>query len=113
MTRTTGSVLLASAAFALLAVTTFVRAQSPPPSTIAATVGQWSKMLGRDLVALGDAMPEDKWTFKPTTGEFKTVRTFGEQLKHAACANEAFMLEIEPAARRLRERGTESREDEG
>lgn len=95
MTRTAGRILLGAAVAAVLVVTTFVRAQSPPPPRLGSTVGQWWKMLGRDLVGLAEAMPEDKFNFKPTTGEFKTVRTFGEQLKHAACANEAFMLEIE------------------
>jgi uncharacterized damage-inducible protein DinB len=66
-----------------------------PPATLGSTVGRWWKMLGSDLGALAEAMPEDKWTFKPTTGEFANVRTFAEQMKHVACANEAFMLEIE------------------
>ena len=95
MTRAAGRVLLAAAAAAVLVLATFMRAQSPPPPSLGSTVGQWWKMLGRDLIRLAEAMPEDKFNFKPTTGEFKTVRTFGEQLKHAACANEAFMLEIE------------------
>jgi uncharacterized damage-inducible protein DinB len=80
----------------VLLVTALANAQAPALApTMGGTVGQWWKMLGRDLVALADAMPEDKWNFKPTTGEFANVRTFGEQIKHAACANEAFMLEIE------------------
>ncbi len=32
-------------------------------------------------------MPADKYRFRPTDGEFKDVRTFGEQLKHLAAAN--------------------------
>jgi uncharacterized damage-inducible protein DinB len=88
---------IAAVLLAALLVPSSATAQAPPASapTIGSTVGQWWKMLGRDLVALADAMPEDKWNFKPTTGEFTNVRTFGEQVKHAACANEAFMLEIE------------------
>jgi hypothetical protein len=39
-------------------------------------------------------MPEDKWNFKPTQGEFKDVRTFGEQVKHVACANEAWAKQM-------------------
>jgi len=27
-------------------------------------------------------MPEEKYSFAPTNGEFKGVRTFGEQVKH-------------------------------
>ena len=40
-------------------------------------------------------MPEDKWSFAPTAGAFKGVRTFAEQVKHVACANYAFFMEIE------------------
>src|SRR5438132_492067 len=38
----------------------------------------------RDLVPLAEAMPADKYNFAPTGGEFKGVRTFGEQMKHVA-----------------------------
>lgn len=48
------------------------------------------KDVERDFVALAEAMPEDKWNFKPTQGDFKDVRTFGEQVKHVACGNEAW-----------------------
>jgi uncharacterized damage-inducible protein DinB len=49
-----------------------------------------------EFVAAADAMPEDKYSFAPTGGEFKGVRTFAEQAKHvsavlymvAAAANE-------------------------
>jgi len=36
------------------------------------------------LVSLAEAMPADKYDFRPTAGSFDGVRTFGEQLKHAA-----------------------------
>ena len=32
-------------------------------------------------------MPENKYDFAPTNGEFKGVRTFAEQLKHVAATN--------------------------
>jgi len=38
----------------------------------------------KDFVLLIEAMPEDKFDFAPSGGEFKGVRTFGEQMKHAA-----------------------------
>ena len=41
----------------------------------------------RMLFAIAMAMPEDKYGFVPTNGEFKGVRTFGQQLKHVAAAN--------------------------
>jgi hypothetical protein len=40
-------------------------------------------------------MPEAKYSFVPSAGEFKGVRSFGEQVKHVACANFAFFNEIE------------------
>jgi uncharacterized damage-inducible protein DinB len=46
-------------------------------------------------VGLADAMPADEYGFKPTNGEFKDARTFGEQVKHVACANFAFFNQIE------------------
>jgi hypothetical protein len=41
----------------------------------------------RALVRTADAMPEDKFSFAPTNGEFKGVRTFAEQVKHVAGSN--------------------------
>src|SRR5438094_6160007 len=37
-----------------------------------------------DLVPLAEAMPADKYSFAPTHGEFKGVRTFGQQVGHIA-----------------------------
>ena len=48
----------------------------------------------RAFTDLADAMPDDKWNFKPTSGAFKDVRTFGEMVKHVACANEGFAREM-------------------
>jgi hypothetical protein len=41
----------------------------------------------KEFVDLADAMPEDKYSFVPTTGEFTKVRSFGDQVKHVAEAN--------------------------
>ena len=43
--------------------------------------------LQRTLIPLAMAMPENKYGFAPTDGEFKGVRTFGQQLKHVAATN--------------------------
>jgi len=40
-----------------------------------------------EFVPAADAMPEDKFGFAPTNGEFKGVRTFGQQIKHVAAVN--------------------------
>ena len=43
-----------------------------------------------EFVSAADAMPEDKFSFAPTAGEFKGVRTFAQQVKHVAAANYMF-----------------------
>lgn len=40
-------------------------------------------------------MPENKYGYIPTSGNFRDARSFGEQVKHVACANVAFFNEIE------------------
>jgi DinB superfamily len=39
------------------------------------------------LVAATEAMPEEKYSFAPTNGEFKGVRTFAQMAKHVAVVN--------------------------
>ncbi len=41
----------------------------------------------KEFVSAADAMPEDKYDFAPTDGEFKGVRNFGQQVKHVAAVN--------------------------
>ena len=62
---------------------------------MAATMAPWLAMIEQSFVGLAEAMPADKYGFKPTSGAFTDVRTFGEQVKHVACANVAFYNEIE------------------
>jgi hypothetical protein len=40
-----------------------------------------------EFVPAAEAMPEEKYAFVPTSGEFKGVRTFAEQVKHVAAVN--------------------------
>jgi uncharacterized damage-inducible protein DinB len=40
-----------------------------------------------EFVPAAEAMPEDKFGFAPTNGEFKGVRTFAQQVKHVAAVN--------------------------
>ncbi len=64
----------------------------------AASVARLFSMIERQFVDLADAMPEEKWTFAPkdgVDGAFKGARTFGQQVKHVACANFAFFSEFE------------------
>jgi hypothetical protein len=55
--------------------------------------------LEHEFVPAAEAMPEDKFGFAPTNGEFKGVRTFGQQIKHVAAVNYelgAALLEQKP-----------------
>ena len=44
-------------------------------------------LVERMFVPAAEAMPEDKYSFAPTNGEFKGVRTFAEHIKHVAASN--------------------------
>jgi uncharacterized damage-inducible protein DinB len=66
----------------------------PELKTIPESMNFIWKDIERDFVALAEAMPEDKWNFRPTAGEFANVRTFGEQVKHVACANTAWAKQV-------------------
>lgn len=70
-------------------------AQSKKPETIASTVNASWSYLEETFIPLADAMPAEKYSFAPTNGEFKGVRTFAQQVKHVACANFAFFNEFE------------------
>jgi uncharacterized damage-inducible protein DinB len=55
--------------------------------------------LEHEFVPAAEAMPEDKFGFAPTSGEFKGARTFAEQIKHVAAVNYmlgAALLEQKP-----------------
>ena len=57
--------------------------------------------LQRVFLPLAMAMPAEKYGYAPTDGEFKGVRTFGQQVKHVAATNyiyAAAMLGEKPPA---------------
>jgi hypothetical protein len=68
--------------------------REPQPKTIPESINFIWKDIARDFTSLAEAMPEDKWSFKPTQGEFRGARTFAEQVKHVACSNEAWAKKI-------------------
>jgi uncharacterized damage-inducible protein DinB len=80
----------------LLLVSPAIVAQTrpPQPKTIPDSINLIWKDIEHDFAALAEAMPEEKWSFKPMQGEFKDVRSFGEQVKHVACANEAWAKQM-------------------
>jgi uncharacterized damage-inducible protein DinB len=73
-------------------------AQEQIPKNVAESVAQPFEYAQREFLAAAEALPEARYGFAPTAGEFKGVRTFAEQVKHVACSNEAFFNEIEGKA---------------
>jgi uncharacterized damage-inducible protein DinB len=65
------------------------------PTTIPESVGGPLHWAEKSFLSLAEAMPESKYSFIPTDGNFEGVRSFGEQVKHVACAQFAFFNEIE------------------
>ena len=84
---------------ALLVLTLFagwVFAQDTPiPKSIADSVGNSLNFVEGQLLSIAEAMPDAKYSFIPTAGKFDDARSFGEQIKHVACAQFAFFNEIE------------------
>jgi hypothetical protein len=72
-----------------------VFAQNQPPKTIADSVLGSLRMVEGQLLGVAEAMPESKYSFIPTAGNFEGARSFGEQIKHVACGQFAFFNEIE------------------
>jgi uncharacterized damage-inducible protein DinB len=60
---------------------------APTSYTPADSMGALLSLTEMEVVSAAEAMPADKYDFVPTAGEFKTVRTFGQQVKHLAQAN--------------------------
>ncbi len=71
----------------ILASGAFAQAKKEMPRTVTEVLSNTVKNLEHDLVPAAEAMPEDKFGFAPSNGEFKGVRTFGEQIKHIAAVN--------------------------
>lgn len=81
----------------MLAVITFfsalASAQMPamPPAKTPGEALQANLTIAKsEFVSAADAMPEDKYSFAPSNGEFKGVRTFAQQVKHVAASNYMF-----------------------
>jgi hypothetical protein len=62
-------------------------AASAATTTPTQVVDQLLTIVEGDMVPLVEAMPADKFSFAPTNGNFKGVRTFGEQVQHVITAN--------------------------
>jgi hypothetical protein len=78
---------LAVSAVAQTSVPALKPKSKPVPRTVTQVLDATVRNLEHEFTPAADAMPEDKFSFAPTDGEFKGVRTFGEQIKHVAAVN--------------------------
>jgi len=97
------SLLLTAALFSLSAASAFAQAAKGSPATgasaspstpptIASAIDREITIVEKELIDAAEAMPENKFDFSPEKlnlpgGDYKGVRTFGEQLKHVAASN--------------------------
>ena len=65
------------------------------PTSIAGSVEFTMHLNEGSFLSVAEAMPEEKYGFIPTNGKFDDARSFGEQVKHVACAQFAFFNEFE------------------
>jgi hypothetical protein len=72
----------------MLAVCGLCSAQAKDaPKTVTSILDSGIKGVEGEFVPAAEAMPEGKYDFAPTGGEFKGVRTFAQQVKHVAAVN--------------------------
>ena len=106
------SLVLACAALAQTAPAPAAKPQAPAtPPTVSTILDRQLSGLEREFVSAAEAMPEDKFNFAPTNGEFKGVRTFALQIKHVAATNlviAAGLLQEKPSFDPLLENGPEN-----
>ena len=102
-------------AFSLLLVSSGgARAQDNklrPISTVSQALDFWITNTENRVVPAADAMPEEKYSFAPTAGEFTGVRTFAQQVKHLAANNyrmAAYILNQTPAPEQESEAGPDA-----
>jgi uncharacterized damage-inducible protein DinB len=83
---------LCSLAICLLALTAIGLAQQKKEErrTVTQVLDRTVANMEREFVPAAEAMPEDKFGFAPTDGEFKGARTYAEQIKHVAAVNYIF-----------------------
>jgi uncharacterized damage-inducible protein DinB len=87
------NVKLVCAALVALGCSTLTVAQmaSPAPAkTPGDAINAVLDIARAEFTGAAEAMPEDKYSFAPSNGEFKGVRTFAQQVKHVAATNYIF-----------------------
>src|SRR6202789_3698317 len=88
--KTIATILLATLTFCSIGLTQAQAQTKDEKKTISQVVDSATKRVEHDFVPAAEAMPEDKYGFAPTNGEFKGVRTFAEEVKHIGFANHLY-----------------------
>ena len=86
-------------------------AKPEEPRSIAQVLDHSVAGVESEFFPAAEAMPEDKYSFAPVSGEFKGVRTFAQQAKHVAAVNylvAAAILEEKPPVELGSENGPDS-----
>src|SRR5580692_12003400 len=79
--------------------------------TVSQALDFWITTTENEVVGAADAMPEGKYSFAPTAGEFAGVRTFAQQVKHLAANNyrmAAYILGETPTPEQVSETGPDA-----
>ncbi len=78
---------LAACGLLMLAVTASAQMAKNEHRSVTQLLDGAVSNMEHEFVPAAEAMPESKYGFAPTNGEFKGVRTFAEQVKHVAAIN--------------------------
>lgn len=71
----------------LSAQTSLTKTNPPTAVTLPQVLEERLTGVERSLVGLAERMPEEEYSYTPTSGEFKGVRSFAGQIKHTAFVN--------------------------
>ena len=77
-------------------------------SAVSRALDFWISTTEHEVVSAADAMPQEKYSFAPSVGEFAGVRSFAQQIKHLAANNyrmAAYIMEETPAGDQESETG--------
>jgi hypothetical protein len=70
-----------------LSIASVANAQSTSPPTATQAIQEMISGIEKQITGVAREMPEDKYEFAPTVGEFRGVRNFAKQIKHAAAVH--------------------------
>ena len=70
--------------FAAVLLTSAITIAQGPPTNVKGALDKELTGLEKHMVGLAEAMPDDKYNFKPTAGKFDNVLDFAGQVAHVA-----------------------------